>query len=499
MGFCITFIGTSGFFEEHATIMGIRGSNKRGKQSQYDDDLFSVAANTDPQPGKPKRQRTPLAERMRPRTFSEFIGQETIVGSGRLLRRAIEADQLTSIILWGPPGTGKTTIANIVAHETDATYATLNAVLDGVKELRDVVAAAESRPRNAKTLLFVDEIHRWNKAQQEGLLPHVESGTITLVGATTENPYFSLVTPLISRSRVFKLAPLSTPEISAILQQAIHDPERGYGLLKLVISDEALAHWVDVASGDARSALNALELAVLTTTADANGQIKIDLNVAAESIQQRALRYDRDSDEHYDTISAFIKSLRGSDPDAALYWLAKMLHAGEDPRFLFRRMLILSCEDVGLADPQAMVVVNAAAEAFERVGMPEGNYFLSSACLYLATAPKSNSAGAIFPALAHMDKVGPAPVPSHLRDATSNAAQARHDDTENPSEKYQYPHDFPGAWVNQRYLPDGMVRPNWYTPKPVGFEQAIQDRLLAREPKEGAKQKTRPKAEPKSG
>jgi putative ATPase len=400
-----------------------------------------------------------------------------------LLRRAIEADQLTSIILWGPPGTGKTTIANIIAHETDATFATLNAVLDGVKELRDVVAAAESRPRNAKTLLFVDEIHRWNKAQQEGLLPHVEAGTITLVGATTENPYFSLVTPLISRSRVFKLTPLSSADVRAILLQAIHDPERGYGTFKMTVSEDALAHWVDVANGDARSALNALELAALTTTPTPDGQIVIDLSVAAESIQHRALRYDRDSDEHYDTISAFIKSLRGSDPDAALYWLAKMLHAGEDPRFLFRRMLILSCEDVGLADPQALVVVNAAAEAFERVGLPEGNYFLSSACLYLATAPKSNTASAIFPALAHMDTVGPGPVPEHLRDSTSNAAQARHDQVENPSESYLYPHNFPDAWVNQRYLPDGMPRPNWYAPKQVGFERNIYARIMGRESK----------------
>ena len=460
--------------------MGMRGSNKRGKQNPYDDDLFSVSANHDSKTGQTKRPRAPLAERMRPRTFDEFIGQESIVGHGRLLRRAIEADQLTSIILWGPPGTGKTTIANIVAHETDATFATLNAVLDGVKELRDVVAAAEARPRNTKTLLFVDEIHRWNKAQQEGLLPHVEAGTITLVGATTENPYFSLVTPLISRSRVFKLSPLNNMDVLTILQQALHDSERGYGALNITISEDALAHWVDVANGDARSALNALELAALTTIPATDGQIIIDLNVAAESIQQRALRYDRDSDEHYDTISAFIKSLRGSDANAALYWLAKMLHAGEDPRFLFRRMLILSCEDVGLADPQALVVVNAAAEAFERVGLPEGHYFLSSACLYLANAPKSNTAGAIFSALAHMDTVGPAAVPNHLRDSTSNAAQARHDQTENPSEAYLYPHDFPGAWVEQNYLPDGMASPNWYTPKQVGFEQDIYTRITGR-------------------
>jgi putative ATPase len=450
-------------------------------QSLYDDDLFSAAANA----GKPKSPKVPLAERMRPRTFSEYVGQAHIVGEGRLLRRAIEADQLTSIILWGPPGTGKTTIANIIAHETKSEFVTLNAVLDGVKELRDVVSAAESRPRNVKTLLFVDEVHRWNRAQQEALLPHIESGLMTLVGATTENPFFSLVQPLISRSRVFRLEPLTDADVKAVLIQALKDKERGYGdgvnEHPVQVTDEALNHWVSVAGGDARSALNALELAVLTTEPNTDGVVAIDLVVAAESIQRRAIRYDRDQDEHYDTISAFIKSLRGSDPDAALYWMAKMLHAGEDPRFLFRRMLILSCEDVGLADPQAIVVVNAAAEAFERVGMPEGNYFLSHACLYLATAPKSNTAGAIFPAIAHIEEHGTGPVPDHLRDKTSNAMQARHNKRENPSGQYKYPHDFPGAWVAQQYLPEGMERPNWYQPKHVGYEREIYQRFRDRE------------------
>jgi len=456
---------------------------KRGASGKpgnaYDDDLFSFSERGDAPPPPPK---APLADRMRPRTFDQFVGQEAIVGQGRLLRRAIEADQLTSILLWGPPGTGKTTIANIIANETKAEFATLNAVLAGVKDLRDVIDAAEARPRNVRTVLFVDEIHRWNRAQQEGLLPHIESGTITLVGATTENPFFSLVGPLISRSRVFKLEPLRAADIEGILRQAIRDPERGYGARKLDVHEDALAHWVDISNGDARSALNALELAVLTTP-PTDGVIVIDLAVASESIQRRALRYDRDSDEHYDTISAFIKSMRGSDPDAALYWLAKMLHAGEDPRFLFRRMLILACEDVGLADPQAIVVVNAAAEAFERVGLPEGNYFLSSACLYLATAPKSNTAGAIFKALAHMEEAGPGPVPLHLRDSTSNAAQARHDQRENPSASYKYPHEYPGAWVAQQYLPDGLARPGWYKPKQVGYERDVYERFQEREPK----------------
>jgi putative ATPase len=449
---------------------------RRKNQSRYDDDLFSFS---DDDMGL-KGPKEPLADRMRPRSFDEFVGQDHIVGKGRLLRRAIEADQLTSIILWGPPGTGKTTIANIIAHETRAVFVTLNAVLDGIKELRDVVDEAEARPKHSRTLLFIDEIHRWNRSQQEALLPHIEAGTITLVGATTENPFFSLVGPLISRSRVFRLEPLAQVDIRHVLLQAIQDPERGYGALKLQIGDEALDHWVDVAHGDARSALNALELAVLTTPPGDDGVTRINLDIAAESIQRRAIRYDRDSDEHYDTISAFIKSLRGSDPDAALYWMAKMLHAGEDPRFLFRRMLILCSEDIGLADPNAIVVVNALADAFERVGMPEGNYFLSQACLYCATALKSNSAGAIFKALSHMDEVGPGPVPLHLRDSTSNAAQARHEERESYSEQYKYPHDHPGAWVDQQYLPDGMGRPGWYAPHQLGYEAQVYARLSGR-------------------
>lgn len=451
------------------------GKRRSKDQSQYDDNLFSFADES-----APKTSKVPLADRMRPRNFDEFVGQEHIVGKGRLLRRAIEADQLTSIILWGPPGSGKTTIANIMAHETKAVFVTLNAVLDGVKELREVVAAAESTPKNIRTLLFVDEIHRWNRAQQEGLLPHIEAGTITLVGATTENPFFSLVGPLVSRSRVFRLETLAPADIRTVLQQALADAERGYGARKIDITDDALSHWVDIAHGDARSALNALELAVVTTPPDADGTTRINLDIAVESIQRRAVRYDRDQDEHYDTISAFIKSMRGSEPDAALYWMAKMLHAGEDPRFIFRRMLILCSEDIGLADPNAIVVVNSLAEAFERVGMPEGNYFLSHACLYCATAPKSNTASAIFQALSHMEEVGPGPVPLHLRDSTSNAAQARHEARESFSANYKYPHDYPGAWVEQQYLPDGMKPPGWYKPKEIGNEAQIHARFLNR-------------------
>ena len=457
--------------------MNSNSGKRRKNQSQYDDDLFSAPSDME----KPRGSKVPLADRMRPRSFGEFVGQSSIVGEGRLLRRAIEADQVTSIILWGPPGTGKTTIANIIAHETKAEFVTLNAVLDGVKELRAVVEAAEARPKNIRTVLFVDEIHRWNRAQQEALLPHIESGTITLIGATTENPFFSLVGPLISRSRVFRLETLTPEDLRRVLLQAISDAERGYGTLALQVSDSAIDHWVDVAHGDARSALNALELAVQTTTPDPDGAIRIGLDIAVESIQRRAIRYDRDQDEHYDTISAFIKSLRGSEPDAALYWMAKMLHAGEDPRFIFRRMLILCSEDIGLADPNAIVVVNSLAEAFERVGMPEGNYFLAHACLYCATAQKSNTAGAIFKALSHMEEVGPGPVPLHLRDSTSNAAQARHEDRSSHSEAYKYPHDYAGAWVKQQYLPEGMQPPHWYTPKQIGYEAQVYRRFADRD------------------
>jgi len=447
-------------------------ATKSSKNSKSQPDLFS---------NSPDARRSPLADRMRPRNFAEYIGQEHIIGEGRLLRRAVEADKLGSIILSGPPGTGKTTVANIIAKETRARFATLNAVLDGVKELRDVVESAAQQFSNEKTILFVDEIHRWNKAQQDALLPHVEAGTITLIGATTENPFFYLIGPLISRSRVFSLEPLTRDDLRTILRNAMRDSERGLGKLNLQIEPDALEHWVEMANGDARSALNALELAAMTTPPNDEETIVITREIAAESIQRRATRYDRDSDEHYNTISAFIKSLRGSDPDAALYWMAKMLHAGEDPHFIFRRMLILCSEDIGLADPDAITVVNSLAEAFERVGMPEGNYFLSHACLYCATAPKSNTAGAIFKALDYMEKAGPAPVPAHLRDKTANAAKARHDGSDNPSDSYKYPHEFPGAWVAQQYLPEGMERPAWYQPKTVGFEREIAERFARRQ------------------
>ncbi len=439
-------------------------------------DLFDYARE------QRQQQDAPLAVRMRPRTLDEFIGQAHIIGPGRLLRRSIEADQLNSIILWGPPGTGKTTLANIIANHTKRHFSRLNAVTSGVKELRELIAEAQERlgMYGQRTVLFIDEIHRWNKAQQDGLLPYVEDGTVVLIGSTTENPFFSLVNPLLSRSRVFKLNQLTSQDVLAVIDLALHDKERGLGKLKIDLTPEAAEHLANVSGGDARSALNALELAAQTTQPGKDGVIHIDLPVAQESIQARAVRYDRGDDEHYDTISAFIKSVRGSDPDAALYWMAKMLYAGEDPRFILRRMFILASEDIGLADPNALVVVSAAANAFEWVGMPEGHYFLSEAVLYLATAPKSNAAGAIWPALAHIEKEGPGEVPPYLRDKSGNlygATQARYKQTMGDMGQYKYPHDYPGGWVDQQYLPLGMEHPNWYKPKDIGYEQVIKERM----------------------
>jgi putative ATPase len=345
------------------------------------------------------KSESPLALRMRPRTLDEFVGQQDLVGPGKLLRRAIEADRLfSSLIFWGPPGTGKTTLAWIIANKTKSHFEILNAVMAGVADIRRVVADAKERRKlyRQRTILLVDEIHRFNKSQQDALLPHVEDGTIILIGATTENPYFEVNSALISRSRLFQLKPLTDADVRELLLRALRDTERGYGQRQVKIDDDALMHLVKVAGGDVRNALNALELAVESTPPDAQGVVHIDLAVAQDSIQRRAVLYDKEGDAHYDTISAFIKSVRGSDPDAALYWLAKMIYAGEDPRFIMRRLLILSGEDIGLADPMGLVVASAAAQAFDWVGMPEGIYPLVEATLYLATAPKSNSANHYF-------------------------------------------------------------------------------------------------------
>ncbi|MEA3344694.1 MAG: AAA family ATPase [Chloroflexota bacterium] len=416
----------------------------------------------------------PLAARMRPYTMEEFVGQEEIVGPGKLLRRAIEADRLfSSIILWGPPGTGKTTLAMIIAHRTESHFETLSAVLAGVADIRRVVAGAEERQAmyGQRTILLVDEIHRFNKAQQDALLPHVEQGTIILIGATTENPYFEVVGPLLSRSRVFQLRPLTEGEISILLRRALQDPERGYGQRDIDMTDKALKHLSHIAGGDARVALNALELAVESTPPDAEGVIHVDLATAEDSIQQRVILYDKDGDLHYDTISAFIKSLRGSDPDAALYWLAKMIYAGEDPRFIARRMIIFASEDVGLADPQALVVATSAAQALEWVGLPEAQYNLAEAVIYLATAPKSNSTGGYFQALEDVESEGIVEVPDHLKDASRDGEALSH------GEGYKYPHDYPGHWVQQQYLPRGLQGRRYYKPEGLGYEREIAERL----------------------
>jgi putative ATPase len=428
------------------------------------------------------RRQAPLAARMRPRTLEEFVGQEHIVGEGRLLRRAIQADRLfSSLIFWGPPGIGKTTLATIIANTTASHFETISAVLAGVADLRRVIKETKDRRGmyGQRTILLVDEIHRWNRAQQDALLPHVEDGTITLIGATTENPYFEVIAPLVSRSRIFQFELLADDEIVELLRRALAAPERGYGARTVQLDDDALAHLVRIAGGDARGALNALELAVESTPPNEDGVIHITLAVAEDSIQQRALRYDKAGDVHYDTISAFIKSVRGSDPDAALYWLAKMVAAGEDPRFILRRLYILAAEDIGLADPNGVVVVSACARAFEWVGMPEGQYHLAMATLYLAIAPKSNAVGAYWKALREIEEHGAGSVPFYLRDKSDTfhgALREHYRRTMGEQEQYKYPHDYPEGWVKQRYLPEG-VEGDWFRPRGHGYEREIIERL----------------------
>ena len=420
------------------------------------------------------KSEAPLAARMRPRTLDEFVGQEHIVGAGKLLRRAIEADRLfSSIILWGPPGTGKTTLAMVIANQTKSHFETLSAVLAGKAELRDVIDAALERRRlyQKKTILFVDEVHRWNKAQQDALLPHVENGTFVLIGATTENPYFEVIGALVSRSRVFQLHPLTEEQTGLILDRALSDPERGYATRRILLDPEARQHLIDVAGGDARNALNALELAVESTSPDVNGDIHITLDVAQESIQRRAVLYDKDGDAHYDTVSAFIKSVRGSDPDAALYWLAKMIYAGEDPRFILRRLIILAGEDIGLADPLGIVVAASAAQAFDFIGLPEGVYPIVEATLYLATAPKSNTATSYFKAFERIEQAGLGDVPSHLKDSSRDAVALGH------GKGYEYPHMHADHFIPQQYLPKELLGTYFYKPSAVGYEIQVRQRL----------------------
>ncbi len=434
-------------------------------------DLFDAQAE------EARRDRAPLADRMRPRTLDEFVGQDHILGEGKLLRRAIEADRVTSVIFYGPPGTGKTTLARIIANTTEATFTSMNAVLSGVKDIREAVQKAKNRLKHhqQRTILFVDEVHRFNTSQQDALLPHVENGTVVFIGATTENPYFEVNNALVSRSRVFELETLDGDALRQVAAMALTDTERGYGDLDVQITEDALAHLIDTANGDARSLLNALELAVETTDPDPEAEggdaIRIDLQVAEDSIQQRAVLYDKEGDAHFDTISAFIKSLRGSDPDAALYWLARMIYAGEDPRFILRRMLIFAAEDVGLADPQALQVVQSAATGFDYVGMPEGQFMIAEACLYLATAPKSNTAFSYFDALDSVREEQTEEVPNPLKDANRDKEGLGH------GKGYKYPHAYREHYTPQQYLPDGMQGTYFYEPSGQGYEQDVAERL----------------------
>jgi putative ATPase len=415
----------------------------------------------------------PLAVRMRPRTLEEFTGQEHFLGPGKLLRRMLEADRLTSVIFYGPPGTGKTTLAQLIAIYTKSEFVQLNAASVGVKEVRATLEAARERLASGgkRTVLFLDEIHRFNRAQQDILLDDVETGLILLVGATTENPFFAVNSPLVSRSQIFQFSALSEDDIRLLIRRAIGDKERGYGNLKIKISDEAVNLWATKSDGDARRALTALEVAVLSQSAEnQNSAINIDLDVAEQSIQRKAIVYDGTGDEHYDAASALIKSMRGSDPQAAVYWLARMLEAGEDPRFIARRIAILASEDIGNADPQALVVASAAFDVVEKIGMPEAQLTLSQAVIYMATAPKSNaSALAIWGAAKDVKEGRTLPVPKHLKDAHYQGSKRL-----GHGEGYQYPHDFPDGFVGQSYL---GVDKMYYEPTDRGFEAEIRRRL----------------------
>ena len=431
-------------------------------------DLFDyMRANT-------MEKEAPLASRLRPRTLEEVVGQQEIIGKGKLLYRAIKADKLGSIIFYGPPGTGKTTLAKVIANTTSAEFTQINATVAGKKDMEEVVQKAKDSMGmyGKRTILFVDEIHRFNKGQQDYLLPFVEDGTLTLIGATTENPYFEVNGALISRSVVFELKPLSKEDIKVLIQRAVYDMERGMGSYDAVIDEDAADFLADMADGDARSALNAVELGVLTTERSEDGKIHLTLDVAAECIQKRVVRYDKTGDNHYDTISAFIKSMRGSDPDAAVYYLARMLYAGESVTFISRRIMICASEDVGNADPQALQVAVAAAQAVERVGMPEAQLILAQAALYVATAPKSNSAtNAIFEATQAV-KECKATVPTHLQDAHyRGAAKLGH------GVGYEYAHDFPKHFSRQQYLPDEIKDRVFYRASDNGYEKQIKKHM----------------------
>ncbi len=425
--------------------------------------------------GQRQEKEAPLASRLRPVRLEEVVGQQHIIGKDKLLYRAIQADKLSSIIFYGPPGTGKTTLAKVIAHTTRAEFTQINATAAGKKDMEAVVQQAKDSQGmyGKKTILFIDEIHRFNKGQQDYLLPFVEDGTVVLVGATTENPYFEVNGALLSRSVVFELLPLEKEDIKKILVRAVTDKEKGMGSYDAALEDDALEFLADVANGDARAALTAVELGVLTTPRGTDGKIRITLDVASECIQKRVVRYDKDGDNHYDTVSAFIKSMRGTDPDAAVYYLAKMLYAGEDIKFIARRIMICASEDVGNADPHAIMVAVSAAQAVERVGMPEAQIILSQAAAYVACAPKSNAAvNAISRAMETVKSTKTAPVPAHLRDSHYQGARKL-----GRGEGYLYAHEFPNHYVKQQYLPDGLTGMKFYEPSENGYEKEIKSRL----------------------
>ena len=431
-------------------------------------ELFEEMSSTD-------QSAQPLAARMRPRTLDEFVGQEQIVGPGTVLRAGIENDDLTSMIFWGPPGCGKSTLAAVIAEHTACSFENFSAVTSGVPEMRKVIQRSkELRKANGRrTILFVDEIHRFNKAQQDALLPHVEDGTVVLIGATTENPYFEVNSPLLSRARIFQFEPLTEDQVRLVFERALVDEQRGLGKEKLRVDEDALRHIVDIAQGDARSALSALELAVKATPGDESGLKVVTVKIAEQSVQKRVLKYDKNGDNHYDTISAFIKSMRGSDPDAAVYWLARMLAAGEDPKFIARRIVIQAAEDVGNADPMALMVATAAAQAVQFVGLPEAQIPLAQAAIYLACAPKSNASYvAINRANNDVAQRKSPPVPKRLRDANYPGAKAL-----GHGEGYLYPHSFPGHYVEQEYLPEEAKSSVYYEPTEHGHEAKFKRRL----------------------